>query len=80
MKKHLGPKLCDLGKSHLVYEYLCQKGASKQLKLANNAYDELTTCKLSQRLSYHLQNDSIKTHNTNVHMDALPSNQIVNST
>ena len=67
MKNNLGPKVRDLAQTHVVYEYNCQIGVCKHLPRSKTAYDGLTTCTLSRRLSNHLQKGAILQHCLDVH-------------
>ena len=62
VKNNLGPKPRDLAKSHLVYDYNCQKDTCKHLKQSQITYTGVTKCKLSCRLSYHLQHGAIQAY------------------
>ena len=67
MKNNLSPKLRDLAKTNLVYEYKCQRDASMHLPPSQTKYVGLTTCQLTRRMSYHLQSGAIKKHSEIYH-------------
>ena len=80
MKNNLGPKLRDLAKTHAVYEFKCNIGECQHLPRSKTAYPGLTTCTLSRRLSYHLQNGAILKHSLDAHGRKITRKEIVDST
>ena len=63
MKNNLTPKIRDLARTNLIYDFLCSMGECSHLqKRSDRAYSGLTTCTLSRRLTLHLQNGAIKQH------------------
>lgn len=79
MRNNLTTKTRDLSKTNLVYQFECQKDACKHLPLKEIRYNGLTTCTLSRRLSYHLQNGAILDH-SKIHQEKLTRKEIVNWT
>ena len=76
MKNNLSPKPRDLSKTNVIYDFECQKDECKHLPPAKRRYTGLTTCTISRRLSYHLQNGAILKH-SKTHKDKLTRNEIV---
>ena len=79
MKNNLGPKVRDLAKTHAVYEYRCQLDACKHLPKYKTAYDGLTTCTISRRLSNHLQKGAILEHCLSVHHKKISRKDLENA-
>ena len=77
MKNNLAPKPRDLSKTNLVYEFQCQKDACKHLPPSETKYVGLTTCQLTRRLSYHLQNGAIILHSKEKHGQKTTRDEIV---
>ena len=61
MKNDLSPPKRVIDGTNVIYEYKCPL-EDCCLQHKNNRYIGLTTCTLSRRLTYHLQNGSIKDH------------------
>ena len=59
-----------------VYEYKCQKDACMHLPPSQTKYVGLTTCQLTRRLSYHLQNGAIKKHSEINHDEKVTRKEI----
>ena len=76
LKNNPSLKLRDLARTHLVYDYNCQKDACNHLENSETTYTGVTTCQLSRRLSYHLQNGAIKAHYQNVHKSKITRTEI----
>ena len=79
MRNNQSPKVRDLSKTNLIYQFECQKDACKHLPPKEIRYNGLTTCTLSRRLSYHLQNGAILKHSQS-HKDKLTRKEIVDWT
>lgn len=63
MKNNLTPKVRDLARTNLIYDFLCSIGeCTHQHSRSERTYSGLTTCTLSRRLTLHLQNGAIKQH------------------
>ena len=67
MKNNLGRKVRDLSKTNVIYDYRCKKGGCEHLPIRDITYSGLTTCTLSHRLTFHLQDGAIKQHNIQKH-------------
>jgi len=67
MKNNLTPKLRALARTNLIYEYKCQIGECAHQNNKSDAYIGLSTCTLSKRLTFHLQNGAIKQHGIDKH-------------
>ena len=59
MRNNMTPKVRDIAKTHLVYDFRCKEGECAHLPNKQTRYTGLTTCTLSRRLSLHLQNLSL---------------------
>ena len=57
-----------------------QEGECAHLPIKERRYSGLTTCTLSRRLSYHLQNDAIKEHFLEKHKCNITREEIVSYT
>ena len=68
-----------LAKTNLVYEFNCPIDGCSHLHQTSR-YIGMTTCCLSRRLSYHLQNGAIQEHFLNVHGPRITRDQIVQGT
>merc|ERR1711916_407773 len=62
MRNNMTPRIRDLAKTHLIYDFDCKEGECEHLPTQKKRYTGLTTCTKSRRLSMHLQNGSIKNH------------------
>ena len=80
MKNNLAPKLRELARTNLIYDFTCTIDACKHLPLRQVRYSGLTTCTLSRRLSLHLQNGAIRKHCELVHGRLLTREEIVSMT
>ena len=80
MRNNIAPKVRDLSKTHLIYDYQCKEGECEHLPNKLTRYTGLTTCTLSRRLSFHLQNGAIKEHFINKHNRNITREEIVNYT
>ena len=67
----------DLKRTSVIYEYSCNLG---DCKLRNFSYIGMTVCTLSRRLSYHLQNGTIKQHTLTAHKTQLTRDMLVQNT
>ena len=80
MRNNLTPKVRNLAKTHLIYDFQCEEGECADLPIKERRYSGLTTCTLSRRLSYHLQNGAIKEHFLEKHKRNITREEIVNYT
>ena len=80
MKNNQAPKLRDLARTNLIYDFTCSADECKHLPLRQVRYSGLTTCTLSRRLSFHLQNGAIKKHFESVHGRPCTREEIVSMT
>ena len=80
MRNNMTPKIRDLAKTNLIYDFDCQEGECEHLPIQQKRYSGLTTCTKSRRLSFHLQNGAIKTHFINQHKRKITREEIVNWT
>ncbi len=63
MKNNLSPKVRDLARTNLIYDFRCIVGeCAHQTNRFEVTYSGKTTCTLSRRLTFHLQNGAIKIH------------------
>ena len=67
MKNNMSPKLRDLARTHLIYDFTCKTGECMHLPQQQVRYSGLTTCTLSRRLSFHLQKGAIRAHYESCH-------------
>ena len=77
MKNNLLPKPRELSKTNLIYDYDCKIGECMHLPKKQVRYSGLTTCTLSRRLTYHLQNGAIKMHVQQKHNRKITREEIV---
>ena len=80
MKNNLTPKLRELARTNLIYDFTCSIDGCKHLPTRQVRYSGLTTCTLSRRLSFHLQKGAIKTHCESVHGRLITRDEIVSMT
>ena len=80
MKNNLTPKLRELSRTNLIYDFTCSIDACKHLPIREVRYTGLTTCTTSRRLSLHLQNGAIKKHFEAVHGRPITRKEIVTMT
>ena len=80
MRNNMTPKVRDIAKTHLVYDFQCKEGECAHLPNKQTRYTGLTTCTLSRRLSFHLQNGAIKEHFLDKHNRNITRAEIVNYT
>ena len=67
MKNNQSPKLRELARTCLIYDFTCQTGECKHLQQQKVRYSGLTTCTLSKRLTFHIQNGAIRKHYESCH-------------
>ena len=77
MKNNLQPKPRDLSRTRLIYDFDCQKDECEHLPTSLIRYTGVTTCQLTRRLSYHLQNGAIQKHSEQKHNCKLTREEIV---
>ena len=77
MKNNMSPKLRDLARTHLIYDFTCKTGECKHLPQQQVRYSGLTTCTLSRRLSLHLQKGAMRTHYESCHGRSITRAEIV---
>jgi len=80
MQNNMSPKVREIAKTRLIYDFNCKEGECAHLPPQQKRYIGLTTCTLSRRLSYHLQNGSIKNHFAEKHHRKITREEIVNGT
>ena len=80
MRNNMTPKVRDIAKTHLIYDFHCKEGECTHLPKHLVRYSGLTTCTLSRRLGYHLQNGAIKTHFSSKHSRNITREEIVSMT
>ena len=73
-------KVRTLAKTHLIYQFSCPHGECTRLNGKSSDYIGYTSCTLSRRLSFHLQNGSIKEHYASVHQSKITRTEIVENT
>ena len=77
MKNNLSPKLRELARTNLIYDFTCQTGECKHLPNKQVRYSGLTTCTLSRRLTFHIQKGAIRKHFESSHGRNVTRNEIV---
>ena len=80
MKNNLSPKLRELSRTNLIYDFTCNTGECMHLPTNKRRYSGLTTCTLSQRLTLRLQKGAIKTHYVSCHGRNITRAEIVDMT
>ena len=80
MKNNLTPKLRDLARTNLIYDFTCSMDECAHLPTRQVRYTGLTTCTTSRRLSLHLQNGAIRKHFESVHGRPINREEIVSMT
>ena len=80
MKNNQSPKLRELARTNLIYDFNCKIGECMHLPQKQVRYTGLTTCTLSRRLSYHLQNGAIHKHVEQKHNRKVTRQEIVSMT
>ena len=76
MKNNMSPKLRELARTNLIYDFTCKTGECMHLPQQKVRYSGLTTCTLSRRLSLHIQKGAIRKHyelchNRNINRDEI---------
>ena len=80
MKNNLTPKVRDLARTNLIYDFQCGIDECAHQQRSDVQYSGLTTCTLSRRLTYHLQNGAIKNHVQETHGRKITRKEIVEMT
>ena len=80
MKNNLTPKVRDLARTNLIYDFQCSIDECAHQIRSEVTYSGLTTCTLSRRLTYHLQNGAIKNHVLTAHGRKITRKEIVEMT
>ena len=80
MRNNLIPKVRDLARTNLIYDFECKIDECAHQNRSDVTYSGLTTCTLSRRLTYHLQNGAIKNHCITVHGRKITRKEIVEMT
>ena len=63
MRNNLSPKVRDLARTNLIYDFQCSVDeCAHQTNKSDGRYSGVTTCTLSKRLTFHLQDGAIKLH------------------
>ena len=76
MKNNLGNKVRELAKTNVIYDINCQKGGCEHLPRRNSRYSGLTTCTLSRRLTFHLQDGAVQRHCIQKHEEKVTRKEI----
>ena len=80
MKNNLTPKVRDLARTNLIYDFRCNiDGCAHQIR-SEVQYSGLTTCTLSKRLTFHLQSGAIQSHSLETHGRKILRSEIVDMT
>ena len=77
MRNNMSPPVRDIAKTHLIYDFDCKEGECAHLPKQQRRYSGLTTCTLSRRLSFHLQNGAIQKHFLQKHGRKITRKEIV---
>ena len=80
MKNNLTPKVRDLARTNLIYDFHCLIDECAHQQRLEVQYSGLTTCTISRRLTGHLQNGAIKTHSIEKHGRKITRAEIVEMT
>ena len=80
MKNNLTPKLRDLARTNLIYQFRCTIDECAHRNKSEVSYTGLTTCTLSKRLSGHLQKGAILEHSLQTHQRKPTRKEIVEMT
>lgn len=80
MKNNLTPKLRDLARTNLIYQFRCSIDECAHRNRSEVSYTGLTTCTLSRRLSGHLQKGAILEHALQTHERKITRKEIVDMT
>ena len=80
MKNNLSPKLRELARTNLIYDFTCKTGECTHLPTNKKRYSGLTTCTLSRRLTFHLQKGAIRSHFESCHGRNITRAEIVDMT
>ena len=77
MKNSCLPPCKPIQEANVVYQYTCTVGDCSRL---NSRYIGVTSKRLTQRLTMHLQNGAIRAHHHAEHSDQLRREHLVNNT
>ena len=80
MKNNLTPKLRDLARTNLIYDFHCTIDECAHQPRSEVQYSGLTTCTKSKRLSAHLQSGAIMNHALEKHGRKITRAEIVTMT
>ena len=80
MKNNQTPKVRDLSRTNLIYQFRCNVDECAHLHKSEVSYTGLTTCTLSKRLSGHLQKGAILDHSLQKHGRKITRKEIVDMT
>ena len=80
MRNNMTPKIRDIAKTNLIYDFDCKEGECIHRPLKERRYSGLTRCTLSRRLSFHLQQGAIKNHFLEHHKRKITRKEIVDCT
>ena len=80
MKNNLTPKVRDLARTNLIYDFRCSIDECAHRKRSEVTYSGMTTCTISRRLTYHLQSGAIKIHAQTAHGRKITRKEIVEMT
>ena len=76
MKNNLGNKVRELARTNVIYDIDCQKGDCEHLPKRNRSYSGLTTCTMSRRLTFHLQDGAVQRHHLADHKEKVTRKEI----
>ena len=76
MKNNLGNNVRELARTNVIYDIDCRKGDCEHLPLRNRSYSGLTTCTMSRRLTFHLQDGAVQRHHLAVHKEKVTRKEI----
>ena len=76
MKNNLGKKVRDLSKTNVIYDSRCKRGGCEHLPNRESTYSGFTTCTLSRRLTYHLQDGAVQQNNIASHQSKITKKEI----
>ena len=76
MKNNLGNNVRELARTNVIYDIDCQKGDCEHLPKRNRSYSGLTTCTMSRRLTFHLQDGAVQRHHLAVHKEKVTRKEI----
>jgi hypothetical protein len=76
MKNNLGNNVRELARTNVIYDIDCRKGGCEHLPKRNRSYSGLTTCTMSRRLTFHLQDGAVQRHHIATHKEKVTRKEI----